>query len=114
MTNSLLFDFLHIGFDSFGYSLDGKKDYKIKKEGDTLSLMVLAPQASKDDISLEVENNILKVKITTKDWGEKDTSFVIDDRYDLSNIEANLSNGVLTITIKVKEESKPRKIQINA
>ena len=39
--------------------------------------------------------------------------FVVSDDFDTSKIEANLKDGVLKLTIPRREESKPRRIEVN-
>lgn len=38
--------------------------------------------------------------------------FTIDDTIDRGKIEANIKNGVVTVTLGIKEAEKPRKINI--
>ncbi len=39
-------------------------------------------------------------------------SFAVDETIDRDSVDARLANGILTLTLKVKEAAKPRKIEI--
>jgi HSP20 family protein len=41
-------------------------------------------------------------------------TFTVSEDFDTSKVEASLKNGVLTLTIPRREESKPRRIEIAA
>lgn len=89
---------------------------------DGYRLQLLAPGYSKEDLKLNVENDTLTISAEKKNAAlaenERYTrhefsqdslkrSFRLGEKADLAGISATHVNGMLTITIPKKEESKP-------
>ncbi len=86
------------------------------------------PGVSKESLNVQVDKEILTIEGTVSlDVPEKMEaryaevqssryrhSFTLSQDLDTSRIEAELKNGVLTLTIPKREEVKPRKITVNA
>jgi len=85
------------------------------------------PDMSKDDIEITVENGSLTLKGEKKmDSGIRDEhcrrieraygtfsrSFSLPPTVDPSKVSADYKNGVLTIKLPVREEAKPKQIQV--
>ena len=85
------------------------------------------PGMNKEDISLELENNVLSIrgerKFERKDEGENFhfmersygsfyRSFSLPKNVDGEQIGAEYKDGVLTVTLPKKEEVKPKKVEI--
>ncbi len=84
------------------------------------------PGVSKEDIDLTVENNVLTVKaqreledtvganwiIRERPTGIHSRSVRLGQRLDVTEIGANYENGVLLVSIPIKEEAKPHKIEV--
>jgi HSP20 family protein len=85
------------------------------------------PDMSKDEIEITVENNSLtlrgekKMDATIKDerchriertYGAFSRSFSLPPTVDSSKVTADYKNGVLTITLPLREEAKPKQIQV--
>ena len=120
-----------IGFDSFFNSLDsitgdvkGYPHYNIKKLDDNKWIIELALAGfSKDDIEIEVKDNIMNIKGELK---EENNEFVykgISSRkfsksFTLAEFteceSAKMENGILSITLEknIPEDKKPQKVKI--
>jgi HSP20 family protein len=85
------------------------------------------PDMKKEDIEITVENNALTLKgekkmdAAIKDecchrvertYGTFSRTFVLPPTVDSSKVAADYKNGVLTITLPTREESKPRQISV--
>ena len=85
------------------------------------------PDMSKDDIEITVENNTLtlrgekKMDSAMKDecchriertYGTFSRTFSLPTTVDTSKVSADYKNGVLTIKLPVREEAKPKQIQV--
>jgi HSP20 family protein len=85
------------------------------------------PGVAKEDIDLRVENNTLTLKGTRKreadvkedqyhrverSYGSFIRSFSLPSRIDTEKVRAEFKDGVLSITLPVKEEAKPRQISV--
>lgn len=98
-------------------------------ENDKHELVLKAelPDVAREDISLRVENNTLTVsghkKAETdvkeqqyrrieRSYGSFSRSFTLPATVDASAIAADYKNGVLTIRLPLREEAKPRQIQV--
>jgi HSP20 family protein len=92
-----------------------------KQNDDSYELAFDVAGHSKDNISIDVEGNLLKIKAeTTYEEGSilknlvstLDHSIRISNTYDLTKTSAEVENGLLLITIPKKEEAKQKKISV--
>jgi HSP20 family protein len=92
-----------------------------KQNDDSFELAFDVVGHSKDNISIDVEGNLLKIKAeTTYEEGSilknlvstLDHSIRISTTYDLTKTSAEVENGLLLITIPKKEEAKQKKISV--
>ena len=96
----------------------GKHELVIKAE---------LPDMTKDDIEITVENNTLTLRGEKKldkeireenchrierAYGAFSRTFSLPATIDASKVSADYKNGVLTITLPVREEAKPKQIQV--
>lgn len=85
------------------------------------------PGVAKDDIDVRVENNTLTLRGERKRetevkqeqyhrvervYGTFSRSFSLPSRIDSEKVRADFKDGVLTITLPVREEAKPRQISV--
>jgi HSP20 family protein len=92
-----------------------------------LVLKAELPDVAREDIELKVENNTLTIsgqKRMEKDvkeqqyhriervYGNFSRTFTLPPTVDTAKIGAEYKNGVLTVTLPVREEAKPRQIQV--
>jgi len=80
------------------------------------------PGVSKKDVSIELERDVLKVsasrfdKATGEDAEDLETrmsrSLTLPDAADVEGIAAKLADGLLTVTLPKREETKPRTIAV--
>lgn len=89
------------------------------------TLKMEIPGVKKDNLNIEINNGQLEVTGAIEDYTRDDLKYSEYDLYnynrkfrvgkdiDVNNIEASLSNGVLTLTLNKAEEVKPKKIQIS-
>ena len=95
------------------------------READAVTLYFDVPGITADDIEVHVERNELTIT-ATRVWSGEDKETLVNERpqgsftrrvmlsdaLDADRLEADLSEGVLTVTIPVGERSKPRKIDV--
>jgi len=98
----------------------------MEKDGN-LVLMASIPGMTDKEIELRVEGQVLTIKGERKSpeasgytyhqqesrHGSFSRSFTLPDSVNLESIKADYKNGVLTITVPQKPESKPRTIKVN-
>lgn len=95
------------------------------REQESVTLYFDVPGISADDIEVHVERNELTITATRVWRGEDEGTLVnerpqgsftrrvmLSDALDADRLQADLSEGVLTVTIPVSERSKPRKIDV--
>ena len=96
------------------------------RDGDTFYVRFDLPGISADSISLTVEQNVLTVRaerkpeqpggaemlVAERPAGVFTRQVFLGDTLDADNIAADYSAGVLTLTIPVHEQAKPRTIQV--
>ena len=98
------------------------------RRGDHFTVHFDLPGADPNSIDLTVEKNVLTVT-AERSWqrGEGDEVIVAErpqgsfsrqlflgESLDTDNIAASYENGVLTLTIPVAEQAKPRKVEIGS
>jgi len=95
--------------------------------GDSLEMRVEVPAVEKDALSIKVQGNYLEISGSRKSDApegysshrvERGTtsftrSFTLPSDVDTGKVEAQLNNGVLTLTLPKLEAAKPKKITIN-
>ena len=98
-----------------------------ESDGHTLVLKVELPDVVREDIDLRVDNNTLTItgqKQRDKDvkeeqyhrlertFGAFSRSFTLPPTVDAGKIGAEFKNGVLSVTLPLRDEAKPRQIQV--
>jgi HSP20 family protein len=98
-----------------------------ESENHSLVLKAELPDVAKEDIDLRVENNTLTISGTKKMdkevkeqqyhriervYGSFSRTFTLPPTVDAGKIGAEFKNGVLTVTLPLREEAKPRQIQV--
>ena len=98
-------------------------------ENETQEVVIKAelPGLSKQDIDLRVENNTLTIRGERKRqqevkeeqyhrvervYGAFSRSFTVPATVDAARVSAEYKDGVLTVVLPVKEEARPRQIQV--
>lgn len=100
----------------------------IREDGDHLYVEVDLPGFKKDEVDITLENQTLTIQAEHKqenkeekkgDWLLNERryarfirSFTLPPTVDDQKVNAKLSDGVLTILLNKREETKPRKIQV--
>lgn len=97
----------------------------IEETDDAYILRMDLPGVNKKDVSVTIQNNVLSVRgerkrdeadktyhVTERFTGNFYRSFVLPSTVDENSIVAEYKDGVLTATIRKKEEAKPKAIEI--
>lgn len=96
------------------------------RQGDHVTVHFDLPGVDPDSIDVTVEKNQLTVRAervwepaedmqviaSERPQGTFTRSLFMGENLDLDNIEAGYDNGVLTLTVPVAEQAKPRKISV--
>jgi HSP20 family protein len=96
------------------------------RRGDQFIVHLDLPGVMPDDVDLTVERNVVSVRATRRPDRQDGDEVIIDERFygefsrqlylgdnlDSDNLSADMRDGVLTLTVPVAEESKPRKVQL--
>jgi HSP20 family protein len=87
-------------------------------------LQLEMPGVQKDNLHMDIENNELRISgertrfengrylVRERIDGDYAASYTLDETIDQERVDAELRDGVLTVTLHVKEAVKPRKITI--
>ncbi len=98
------------------------------RRGDQFFVHLDLPGVNPDDVQLTVERNVVAVRAERRPyWREGDDVLVdetpqgtfsrqlfLGDNLDGGRLEATFDQGILTLTIPVAEQAKPRRIEISA
>ena len=96
------------------------------RRGDQFFIHLDLPGVNPDEVELTVERNVVSVRAERRSlWREGDEVLVdetpqgsfgrqlfLGDNLDSSRLEASFDQGILTLTIPVAEQAKPRRIQV--
>ena len=96
------------------------------RRGEQFFVHLDLPGVDADSIELTAENNMLTVSaerrfesedqdqvvIQERPQGQFTRQLLLGDSLDVDRIEANYENGVLTLSIPVAEQAKPRRISV--
>lgn len=85
--------------------------YRTEKSENGLSLSVDLPGVKPEDLSVTLEGRTLKIKGTQR-GKQLSYSYLISKEYDAGNVDAQLENGVLTLTFNKAPELEPKKVEI--
>jgi len=98
------------------------------RHGDRFVVQFDLPGVDPSSIDLTVEQNVLSVTavrqrtfaegdevlVTERPQGEFRRQLFLGEQLDTENIGADYDNGVLTLTLQVAEQAKPRKVEISS
>jgi HSP20 family protein len=100
----------------------------IQETEDAYRLQAELPGLTKDDISITLENNVLRLSGERKfekdvkkesyhrierTYGTFSRAFALPQQVNADAVQAAFENGILTITVPKAEQAKPRKISIS-
>ena len=101
--------------------------FEVKETNDSFVIKADVPGVEEKDLDVAVHNGVLTVSgsrqsderregesyaLYERQYGSFTRSFALPDMADGERIDAQLINGVLTLSIAKKAEAKPRKISI--
>lgn len=118
-------------FDSVGSGDAGLGIYPVDVDEDENAITIEAelPGFRRDEIDVQVENGVLTIKaerqpkesegglkrhMSERRYTRVQRAFTLPRTVDGSDVDASLESGILTLTLKKTDESKPRKIEIRS
>ncbi len=98
----------------------------IYETDETLTLVMEVPGVEKKDVTVQLENDVLRVEgridfskydgmepvYAEYNIGHYARAFTLSDKIDQDGISADLADGVLTLTLKKAKAALPRRIEI--
>ena len=98
------------------YYYDATKNYYFKQDGSDYVVSIDMPGIKKSELSItinkEEQDNLLSIKTQNKDRNYSQ-NFKVSGNFDEKSIKASLSEGVLKIKMKLKEEASTKhKVEI--
>ena len=103
-------------------SVSGYENVRIRNEEEQVRIEFLVPGWKKSDLSLSIEEQQLRLIANPSKEKEKGSLFqskelnvqvLLGKELDTTKTNANLEDGVLTVTIPVSEKAKGRSIKIS-
>ncbi|MBN2532698.1 MAG: Hsp20/alpha crystallin family protein [Spirochaetales bacterium] len=100
----------------------------IYEDDGKIILKMEMPGVEKENLDIQIDDSLLKIHAGKNTLEYKDAKylvreirdadyhheFTIDDTIDRNKIDAKLNQGILTLTLHIKESEKPRKINVVA
>jgi HSP20 family protein len=110
------------------YSVDLTFPIDVKADSDSFTIKALLPGVHAEDLDIQIVNEIVTIAGELKADRDEDANYLLAERpsgrfhrvislptpLDSSKVEADLDNGVLTLTIPKAEEAKPHTIKIKS
>ncbi len=98
------------------------------RRGDQFYVHLDVPGVRPDDVELNVERNVVSIRASRRPFWQEGDDVLIDetpqgtftrqlflgDNLDSGQMQATYDMGVLTLTIPVAEQAKPRRVEISA
>jgi HSP20 family protein len=98
----------------------------VREDADHIYVEAELPGFKKDDVDITLENQTLTISAQRDETQEKKGEYLLNERryqrflrsftlpptVDEKKVDAKLNDGVLSITLNKREETKPRKIQV--
>jgi HSP20 family protein len=98
------------------------------RRGDQFYVHLDLPGVNPDDLQLTVERNVVAVRAERRPFWQQGDDVLVDetpqgsfsrqlflgDNLDAGHLEASYDQGILTLTIPVAEQAKPRRVEISA
>jgi HSP20 family protein len=98
------------------------------RRGDEFFVLLDIPGVDPNDVNVTVERNVVNVEaiftsprqegdeliIDERVHGRASRQFFLGENLDPANLRADYDRGVLTLTVPVAEQSKPRQVQIGS
>lgn len=127
--SSLFDDFFNDSFDVFGKDFFDKGAYPkvdVRDEETQIVIDAEVPGLKKEQVKVELENNILRIKCEKKNTDEQKTktyvhrelkhssscrSFALGDNIDMEKITSTFENGILEIRLP-KKQPDPKQTEI--
>jgi HSP20 family protein len=124
------FDLLNRFFGSSGQNDGGRLapyGVDIREDEDHIYVEAELPGFKKEEVDITLENQTLTISAEHKEEADQKKgdlllherrynrflrSFTLPPTVDEKSVDAKLNDGVLTITLKKREETKPRKVQV--
>jgi len=90
------------------------RQYETETTDDGVTLTIETPGYNKNLINVSVEDELLIVegKSNSGDTNGFKERFTLSDKFDGSEVEATIVDGMLTVNVPFKEETKPRKVKV--
>jgi len=101
----------------------------VREDSDHIYVEAELPGFTKEDVDITLENSTLTIAAQRNDEqkNEKKGEYLLNERryarflrsftlpptVDEQSVQANLKDGVLTITLNKREETKPRKVKVS-
>jgi len=94
-----------------------QKNTNVEKNEKEFTLTISLPGFKKEEIQISTDNSVLKINAKrTKKIGwlqeEYNQSYNLENNIDIEKITAKLEDGILNITLPLKEQPKPNTIKI--
>jgi HSP20 family protein len=108
-----ILDIFTIFDDAITEGLDNAVAYnqRLKDNGDNYSLKIDIPGFEREEINIDIIDNLLKLKAKNVE-GSKSLSFYVPRDINKDKVEASLKNGRLTIILPKKSKDPPNTVKV--
>ena len=90
------------------------RQYETETTDDGVTLTIETPGYNKNLINVSVEDELLIVegKSNSGNLDGFKEKFTLSDKFDGDGVEAKIVDGILTVNVPFKEETKPHKVKV--
>ncbi len=113
-------------FKNYNYSGEKWANTNVYENKDDYVIVSKLPGVAKSDINISIKDHTLKITgerkkdqydkanllLNERHNGKFERNFILNEKVDMNNINAEMKNGLLMIKLPKSPESKPKKIEI--
>jgi len=98
----------------------------IREEEGRVTIALEMPGVRKENLEIKIEKNELLITgkpdetgasgtylVRERGWGDFEKAFTLDETIDRETVNAELRNGVLSLSLGLREAAKPKRIEIS-
>lgn len=109
-----------------GYTAELTFPIDVRADSESFTITALLPGVDPEDLDIQIVNEIVTISGELKSDRDENAQYLLAERpsgrfhrvitlptpLDAANVQADLENGILSVTIPKAEEAKPRTIKV--
>ena len=98
------------------YNSSYQDRYEVSEEKDSVNLEISLPGINKDEVEVEIDNELLKIRVhenNNRKWIKSySKDFSIGNSLDLESARVSMSDGILLVTFEKKSKNRSKRLTV--